>query len=223
MSKIAVIIVAGGSGQRMGAEVPKQFLSLQDRPILMHTLSRFAEALPECHLILVLPHSHVSHWESLCCKYSFGVKHHTCIGGENRFESVKQGLSHVGDAELVAIHDGVRPLVSKELILRTMKDGATYGAVIPVITPTDSLREVNEQGSQIVDRTHFRCVQTPQVFHTKTILKAYNQPYNPTFTDDASVVETAGTPIYLCEGEYVNIKITKPIDLYTAEAILRNE
>ena len=168
----------------------------------MHTIERFAEALPGCRIILVLPRSRTAYWQTLCEDYGFSVQHLVCEGGETRFDSVHNGLKLVGDADLVAIHDGVRPLVSAGLIRRAVADAEEFGAVVPVVTPTDSLREVGREGSCIVDRSRYRNVQTPQ------------------FTDDASVVEWAGGRVYLCEGEYSNIKITTPIDRITAEALL---
>lgn len=221
MSKVAVIVVAGGSGRRMGADLPKQFLVLDGKPILMHTLSHFAEALEDCRIILVLPESHVDYWEQLCTEYNFVLSHTVCLGGETRFESVRKGLEYIGHADLVAVHDGVRPLVTPQLIKRVVADAKTYGAVVPVVTPVDSLREVGDWGSRIVDRNNYRIIQTPQVFHAKKIKKAYELPYQESFTDDASVVEASGEEIYLSEGDYANVKITTPIDLMIAEVLLR--
>ncbi len=166
MIPTAVIIVAGGSGVRMGAALPKQFLPLKGRPILMHTIERFAGALPGCRIILVLPRSRTAYWQTLCEDYGFSVQHLVCEGGETRFDSVHNGLKLVGDADLVAIHDGVRPLVSAGLIRRAVADAEEFGAVVPVVTPTDSLREVGREGSCIVDRSRYRIVQTPPVVHT---------------------------------------------------------
>ena len=165
MIPTAVIIVAGGSGVRMGAALPKQFLPLKGRPILMHTIERFAGALPGCRIILVLPRSRTAYWQTLCEDHGFSVQHLVCEGGETRFDSVHNGLKLVGDADLVAIHDGVRPLVSAGLIRRAVADAEEFGAVVPVVTPTDSLREVGREGSCIVDRSRYRIVQTQQVFH----------------------------------------------------------
>ena len=161
---IAVIIVAGGSGARMGARLPKQFLPLDGRPVLMHTVQRFADALPQSRIVVVLPSSHIEYWDKLCRRHGFAVPHIVCTGGANRFESVSNGLRHAGEAELIAVHDGVRPLVSREIIERATEDAR--------------------------------------------------------ITDDASVVEAAGQPVYLCEGSYENIKITTPVDMLTAEALL---
>ncbi len=218
--QVAVIIVAGGSGRRMGGKLPKQFMTIGGKPILMHTIQRFAEVLKNPQIILVLPSSHIEYWKELCKEYGFNQPHTICEGGETRFDSVKQGLEHIGNASLVAIHDGVRPLVSSDLIQRSIADAKVFGAVIPVVTPIDSLRQIDEEGNHIIDRSKLRIVQTPQVFHAKVIRKAYEQPYSKTFTDDASVVEASGHDICLCEGDYANLKITTPIDIITAEALL---
>ncbi len=218
--KIAVIIVAGGSGRRMGGPLPKQFMSIGGKPILMHTIERFAEVLPGARLVLVLARNRIQYWKELCQEYTFLIPHTVCPGGETRFDSVRQGLEEAGEAELIAVHDGVRPLVNSALIERAIADARTFGAVIPVVTPVDSLREIGEEGNRIVDRTRYRIVQTPQVFHAGVIRSAYSRPCSSDFTDDASVVEAAGEKIYLCEGDYSNIKITTPIDMITAEALL---
>ena len=195
MNRIAVIIVAGGSGSRMGAEVPKQFLVLDGLPILMHTIRRFAETLADARTIVVLPAAHIGYWRNLCREYAFTTPHEVC--------------------------EGVRPLVGREVILRAVRDAQAYGAVIPVVAPVDSLRRIADGGSNIVDRSAFRIVQTPQVFRTEILRKAYRQPFRDSFTDDASVVEADGGRIYLCEGSYMNIKITTPVDIVTAEALLK--
>ncbi len=220
MMSIAVIIVAGGSGIRMGSVLPKQFLPLKGQPILMHTILCFAKALPGCRIIVVLPRRRTDYWKTLCEDYGFSVPHLVCEGGDTRFDSVHNGLSLVGNVDLVAVHDGVRPLVSTNLILRVIADAEKFGAVVPVITPTDSMRRVGREGSRIVDRTRYRIVQTPQAFHSSLLIRAYQQPYRSQFTDDASVVEWVGEPIYLCEGEYSNIKITTPLDRILAETLL---
>ena len=218
--RVAVIIVAGGSGRRMGGKLPKQFMTIGGKPVLMHTIQRFAEVLNNPLLVLVLPSSRIEYWKELCQEYHFNIPHTLCEGGDTRFESVKRGLEHIGEASLVAIHDGVRPLVSGELIQRAIADAKVFGAVIPVVTPIDSLRQIDDEGNHIIDRTRLRIVQTPQVFHAKVIRKAYELPYSHEFTDDASVVEASGHDIFLCEGDYANIKITTPIDIITVEALL---
>ena len=203
---IAVIIVAGGSGARMGARLPKQFLPLDGRPVLMHTVQRFADALPQSRIVVVLPSSHIEYWDKLCRRHGFAVPHIVCTGGANRFESVSNGLRHAGEAELIAVHDGVRPLVSREINERATEDAR--------------MRRIDRDGSRIVDRSLYRIVQTPQVFRADILRNAYARPFDERFTDDASVVEAAGQPVYLCEGSYENIKITTPVDMLTAEALL---
>lgn len=225
MSRIAVIVVAGGQGTRMGTEVPKQFLLLDGVPVLFHTLRAFAAALEDrARQILVLPEAHRALWNSLCRQYRLEVPHEVCAGGENRFESVRNGLEQIGDAEWVAVHDGVRPLVSREVILRTVEEVQRHGAVIPVVRPVDSLRylETPDTSGRIVDRSRFRVVQTPQVFRADWLREAYERPYSREFTDDASVVEASGRTVALCDGDYANIKITTPTDLLFAEAILQS-
>ncbi len=224
MKQVAVIIVAGGKGERMGTTLPKQFLPLAGRPILMHTIERFAIALPGCRIVVVLPHDRQAFWQTLCAEHGFALTHRVCDGGATRFESVRNGLAEIGDAEVIAVHDGVRPLVSPELIRRVVEVAEQSGAAIPVVLPNDSLREMEpEGGSRIVDRSRYRMVQTPQVFLRSVLLAAYRQPYNTAFTDDASVVEYAGGSITLCEGDYANIKITTPTDCLIAEAFMKQQ
>lgn len=222
-ARIAVIVVAGGSGTRMGSSLPKQFLPLGGVPVLMHTLRRFSDALADCRIVLVLPENHVAYWDRLCREHDFPVPHTVCTGGKTRFDSVRNGLACAGDVELVAVHDGVRPLVDPALIFRTVDAARKYGAAIPVVTPVDSLREVNGAASRIVDRSRYRMVQTPQVFRADLLRCAYERPCDPAFTDDASVVEAYGAPVCLCEGSYSNIKITTPVDLAVAEVLIAGD
>ncbi len=221
MARTAVIIVAGGSGSRMGASKPKQFLFLGNEPILARTLRNFAEALPEARIVLVLPQAHIAYWHDLAAR--FDLPAHTVVaGGDTRFHSVRHGLQALPEeTELIAVQDGVRPLASHELILRTIAAAAACGAAIPAIAPVDSVRIVDAKRSQLLDRNRLRMVQTPQVFRADLLRKAYEVEFRPEFTDDASVVEAAGYPVALCEGERQNIKITTPEDLLHAEAILQ--
>lgn len=216
------LIVAGGTGSRMGAEVPKQFLLIQGKPILMHTLNVFFNTLSVDEIILVLPESQIEHWKSLCIKHHFTVKHTVTKGGETRYQSVKNGLMQIGNPNaLVAIHDGVRPLVSKEVIENCFIAAEKYGNAIPVVKPVESVR-IQEGGNSIIaDREKVLLVQTPQVFRTSIINKGYETPYQPSFTDDASVVEFMGEKIHLVEGNRENIKITTPLDLKIAETIMK--
>lgn len=220
MERTAVIIVAGGSGIRMGSTKPKQFLFLNSLPVLGHTINVFAEALPGAEIVVVLPTSHVEYWRNLSSR--FDVKpHRIAEGGEQRFHSVRNGIAALQSApELIAVQDGVRPLGTCELIRSVAEAATTHGAAIPVVEPVDSFRTVDGEGSQIIDRRCLRIVQTPQVFRAELLRKAYQVEYCEAFTDDASVVEAAGHPIFLCEGDASNLKITTPGDLILAEAIL---
>lgn len=224
MEKIAVIIVAGGSGTRMGAELPKQFLVLDKRPILMNTIDAFASAIPESQIIVALPEVHFDLWKRLCSEHKFATEHTLCGGGVTRFESVKNALDCVVDVDFVAVHDGVRPLVSAELIARAIEMAAQKGSVVPVVKPVCSLRELGALGaSRVVDRDAFREVQTPQIFRAELLKKAYEQPFCEQFTDDASVVEAMGVDVALCDGDYLNIKITNPVDMLVAQAIIASK
>lgn len=219
MTKTA-IIVAGGKGARMNVDIPKQFLEIQGKPILMHTLEVFHRYDSEMKLILVLPSSQISFWKELCKKHAFTVSHLIVEGGETRFHSVKNGLNAVFGGGLVAVHDGVRPLVSVDTIARCFDAAEKYGAVVPVVDLVDSIRQVTETGSISVDRNLYKLVQTPQIFHADVLKKAYEQEFSSAFTDDASVVEVFGNKIYLVEGNKENIKITTEFDLKIAESIL---
>lgn len=216
-----VLIVAGGSGQRMGAELPKQFLELCGKPILMHTLLRFFEFDPQAELILVLPESQQRLWQALCLKHSFTVPHQVVSGGATRFHSVKNGLQLIRPEGLVMIHDGVRPLVSEDTLNRCCQMALEKGNAIPALPVNESLRMIKGQESMAVDRSLYLSVQTPQTFISSQILKAFEQPYEPAFTDDASVAERAGYAIHIVEGNTANIKITTPTDLVIAEAFLK--
>ena len=215
-----VIIVAGGTGQRMNDKTPKQFLILKGKPILFYSLEIFKKFDSEIRIILVLPESQINRWRNLCSEYDFRIKHEIVIGGDARFFSVKNGLQQTDDKGLVAIHDGVRPLVNLKTIHDAFETAKVFGTAIPVIEVNESVRELTEKGNQLVDRKKLRLVQTPQVFHAAEIKKAYEQSYQSNFTDDASVYEMYGEPIYLTEGNWENIKITRPVDLNIAESFL---
>lgn len=223
MDNLAVIIVAGGSGARMDSPTPKQFLPLggEGKPVLVHTLERFVAAAPAARIVVALPQDEIARWEQICDRYGLGATHTVCAGGETRFHSVRNALAVVADARLVAVHDGVRPLVSAELIGRVFEAARQHGAAIPVVEPVDSLRLLDDAGgSAACDRRRIRAVQTPQAFRREIIVAAYKTVYDPRFTDDASVVESAGTPVVLCAGDAANIKITAPTDLAVAQALL---
>lgn len=227
MEQIAtgIVIVAGGSGRRMGSELPKQFLLLDGAPILARTINRFAEALPKAPIVVVLPEEQRPFWQNLAARFEV-APHHIASGGKERFDSVKAGLDclfELGEGiELVAIHDGVRPLVSGELICRACTTAAQHRSAVPVVAPVDSYRRITDHqgGSEIIDRAPLRAVQTPQVFDAALLRQAYKQPFAPSFTDDASVVEALGEAVTLCEGERANIKITTREDLIIAQALL---
>ncbi|MDP2887393.1 MAG: 2-C-methyl-D-erythritol 4-phosphate cytidylyltransferase [Bacteroidota bacterium] len=218
-----VIIVAGGSGSRMGSEIPKQFLQLCEKPVLMHTIQVFFDFDPESELILVLPDAQKNLWKELCLKHSFSLPQQIVSGGETRFHSVQNGLKLIQEEGIVFIHDGVRPLVSRETLERCNHMAQKNGNAIPVLSINESLRKQKGLQSVSVDRTLYLSVQTPQTFRSEVILKSYLQPYQPDFTDDASVAEKAGFPIFMVEGNRENIKITNPTDLIVAEAFLQEK
>jgi len=219
MNKI-VIIVAGGTGNRMQSETPKQFMLLQKLPVLMHSMNSFIKSDNNLELRLVLPESELEAWRNLCIEYNFKVKHAVFAGGETRFHSVKNGLEGINAPSIIAIHDGVRPLVSQKTIANCFDLALQQGTAIPVLPVTESIREVIEEDSFAKKRDDYRRVQTPQVFQSDLLLDAYDTEYEEDFTDDASVVEKAGYKIYLAEGNEENIKITTPLDFVIAEALL---
>jgi 2-C-methyl-D-erythritol 4-phosphate cytidylyltransferase len=216
-----VIIVAGGSGSRMGTQIPKQFLELCGKPVLMHTIQVFHDFDPESKIILVLPEDQQSFWKGLCLKHSFSLQDQVVSGGKTRFHSVQNGLSQIDGEGIVFIHDGVRPLVSKKTLERCLATAQKNGNAIPVLPVNESLRKQEGNLNISVDRSQYFSVQTPQTFRSDQIIKAFEQEFDPAFTDDASVAENAGFPIYLVEGNRENIKITTPIDLNVAEAFLK--
>lgn len=216
----AVIIVAGGSGKRMGAAIPKQFLQLAGKPVLQHTIEAFYQFDKDISIILVLPEDHISHWKALCVKHQFELPHQIAIGGTERFHSVKNGLELLDREVLVGVHDGVRPLVSAEAISRCYLAANENGAAIPCVPVSDTLRKISGAQSHWVNRAEFVRVQTPQCFRTDLLRAAYNQEFSKDFTDDASVVEKTGHAISLVKGNEENIKITGPADLVIAEALL---
>jgi 2-C-methyl-D-erythritol 4-phosphate cytidylyltransferase len=218
--KLYAVIVAGGSGKRMHAELPKQYLEIAGKPVLMHTLEKFKAFSTEIEIITVLPENQLRFWGELQKKYSFSVQHTLVKGGKARFFSVRSGLRFVETPGLVAIHDGVRPFVSVDTIRRCFETAGKLGSAIPVISPSDSLRMITREGSTPVNRMYVRQVQTPQVFDAELIKNAYRQEYLPEFTDDASVLEKTGVKINLVEGNRENIKITTPEDLIISAALL---
>jgi 2-C-methyl-D-erythritol 4-phosphate cytidylyltransferase len=218
--KLYAVIVAGGHGKRMGSELPKQYLELAGKPVLMRTLERFKAFDESIELITVLPENQLRFWADLQKKYSFDIPHTIVKGGKARFYSVRNGLNFVDAQGLVAIHDGVRPFVSIETIKRCFQMAEKLGNAIPVISPTESMRIISETGSSPVNRLNIKIIQTPQVFNAEIIKNAYRQEYLPEFTDDATVLEKTGVKINLIEGNRENIKITTPEDLVISSALL---
>lgn len=204
----------------MKSALPKQFLLLDGRPLLMHAAERFYTFDNSIEIIIVLPSSHIKLWQSLVKEHSFSVDHHIVEGGEERFHSVTAGLALVKEEGLIAIHDGVRPLVSHDTIWRCYADAEEYGTAVPFIEPSDSVRLLAGDDSRPFPRSEVRLIQTPQVFRTDIILKAYKCSYDPSFTDDATVVEASGRTIHLTHGNGENIKITTPEDLLVANALI---
>ena len=217
-----VIIVAGGKGLRMGSDIPKQFLPIGGKPVLMRTIERFREYAADLQIILVLPEAQQAYWQELCGKYDFKVKYQLANGGQTRFHSVQNGLALVpDDAEgVVGVHDGVRPFPSIEVIKNCYETARTAKAVIPVIPVVETVRHLESDSSVTVPRCDYRLVQTPQTFDIQLLKAANRQPYNDGFTDDASVVESYGHAITLVEGNRENIKITTPYDLKIAEVLI---
>ncbi len=214
-----IILVAGGKGLRMGGDIPKQFLPIQGKPVLMRTIEAFHTYDATIHCILVLPVSQQAYWKELCETYHFTLPHEVADGGATRFHSVKNGLARVEGEGLVGVHDGVRPFVSQEVIDACYAEAAREGAAIPVIDVVETVRQLTEVGSVTVSRDLYKLVQTPQVFAISLLKKAYNQSYTETFTDDASVVEAMGIQVHLVPGNRENIKLTTPFDLQIAKVL----
>jgi len=220
MKKIAVI-VAGGTGLRMGAFIPKQFLILKGKPILWYTLNTFLEAYDDLQIVLVLPEEHIERGKGLLETLNGKDRVNIVKGGITRFHSVQNGLAQITGDTIVFVHDGVRCLVSKRLIQNCYEQALEKGSAIPAVAATDSIRIVDGDKSSVTDRNHIRIIQTPQTFRSNIILPAFKQEYSNTFTDEATVVEASGINIHLIEGDYNNIKITRPADLLVAETILQ--
>lgn len=214
------IIVAGGSGVRMGADIPKQFLPLNGLPILMHTLKIFHSLANTPDIYLVLPKSEHLRWQQLCQEHSFSISHSVVAGGETRFQSVKNGLDAIDGNGIVAIHDGVRPLVTSDLVETCYAHALVYGNAIPAVQPVETIRLGSISQSQQINRDECWLVQTPQVFDLELIKRCYKTNWIPTFTDDASVAEHCGVTIRMIDGEKQNIKITTPADIMVAQSIL---
>jgi 2-C-methyl-D-erythritol 4-phosphate cytidylyltransferase len=219
MNKVAVI-VAGGSGSRMGTPVPKQFLELKGKPVLVHTAEAFLRAFPDIEIILVLATDFMLQGSNLVKQYFEGSHIQIAEGGNSRYHSVQNGLKLVKGEAVIFVHDAVRCLVSEDLIKRCYKQALHKGSAVPAIPARDSIRMVEGNKSKAINRDNIRIIQTPQTFRSDVILPAFQQPYRDSFTDEATVVESSGKDIFLTEGEETNIKITLPADMLIAEKIL---
>ncbi len=220
---IYAVIVAGGQGTRMGNAIPKQFLEIGGKSILYYTINAFLEALHEVHLVLVLPQQQISYGQMVLQSFSERIEITIVAGGSTRFQSVKNGLALVPEDAIVLVHDGVRPLISKELIFRCIHQAEEYGSAVPAIAVADSMRVIQNEQSKPIDRNTLRIIQTPQTFKSSILVPAYQQEFKEIFTDEATVVEAYGRTIYLVEGERNNIKITTPEDMVIVEAIIKEK
>lgn len=219
-SKKIAIIVAGGTGQRMGSVIPKQFLEIQGKAILLYTIDQFTAAFSDIELVIVLPATYIEEGRNLL--QSNGYTNHIQLveGGDTRFQSVKNGLAKVTESTIVFVHDAVRCLLTPALIQRCYQQALEKGSAIPAVSATDSVRIVHGEQNSVIDREQVMLIQTPQTFQSKILLEAFKQPYTSIFTDEANVVEANGEKVYLVDGEFENIKITRPLDLAIAEHIL---
>jgi 2-C-methyl-D-erythritol 4-phosphate cytidylyltransferase len=217
--KKTAIIVAGGTGQRMGASIPKQFLAIEGKSILLHTVSQFVAAFSDINFVIVLPADYIQEGQNIIA--SSGLTQHVqfTAGGETRFQSVKNGLVHVAPDAIVFVHDAVRCMLTPALIQSCYHQAVKKGSAIPAVSSTDTIRVLEGTKHHVVDRANVMMIQTPQTFNAALLIKAFEQAYQPAFTDEANVLEASGTEVYLIDGEYENIKITRPLDLAIAEFI----
>ena len=218
--KKTAIIVAGGTGQRMGATLPKQFLTIEGKSILLHTLSQFVTAFWDINFVIVLPADFIQEGQNLIASSGFNQHFQFVAGGDTRFQSVKNGLAQADSESIVFVHDAVRCLLTPDLIQRCYQQAIEKGSAIPAVSSTDTIRITEGTKHHVVDRTNVMMIQTPQTFNAALLKKAFEQDYQPAFTDEANVLEASGKEVYLIEGEYENIKITRPLDLAIAEYIL---
>jgi 2-C-methyl-D-erythritol 4-phosphate cytidylyltransferase len=223
MQEEYALIVAGGTGTRMGGAIPKQFLELKGVPILVRTVNAFFRYAPDIQIVIVLPAGEMETWGRMAARYSLPTSIQVQAGGSSRFQSVKRGLEKVGSDGLVAIHDGVRPLVSEDIIAASFRLAAEHGSAVASVRLRDSIRVTDQHGTRSLDRSQYRLIQTPQTFRSELIRRAYELPEEPSLTDDASVAERSGHKISLFEGSYRNIKITSPEDMLVAEALLSED
>lgn len=218
---LTVIITAGGIGKRMGGKVPKQFLRLNDKPVLQRTIETFYSSNPKAQLLITLPQEWLGYWDDLCKKHRFTIPHKVITGGVERYDSIKKALS-LATGEIVLVHDGVRPLVSEEVIQRVVEKVQTTNGVVPVVPLKNSIRKGTKEESRAVSRELFWEVQTPQGFMRESLIKAYEHPFTVDITDDASLLEKTGGKIHMVSGDDENLKITTPLDLAIASKILEN-
>ena len=218
--KKTAIIVAGGTGQRMGASIPKQFLAIEGKSILLHTVSQFVAAFSDINFVIVLPADYIQEGQNIIASSGFTQHVQFTAGGETRFQSVKNGLVHVAPDAIVFVHDAVRCLLTPALIQSCYHQAVEKGSAIPAVSSTDTIRVLEGTKHHVVDRVNVMMIQTPQTFNAALLIKAFEQAYQPAFTDEANVLEASGTEVYLIDGEYENIKITRPLDLAIAEYIL---
>jgi 2-C-methyl-D-erythritol 4-phosphate cytidylyltransferase len=219
MLKYAVI-VAGGTGTRMNSSIPKQFLLIRNKPVLFYTLDSFLKAYDDLYIVLVLPEAHIAKGQEIIDGYFDNNRIRLINGGRTRFHSVQNGLSQIEKESIVFVHDGVRCLITTDLIQRCYDAALKFGTAIPAITSKDSVRMITEDGNAALERSAVKLVQTPQTFHSKILLEAYKIDYKDKFTDEASVVEAFGLKVHLIDGEENNIKITNPVDLLLADIVI---
>jgi 2-C-methyl-D-erythritol 4-phosphate cytidylyltransferase len=218
--KKTAIIVAGGTGQRMGTTLPKQFLTIEGKTILLHTIGQFVATFSDIHFVIVLPATYIQDGEALIAASGITQQFQFVAGGDTRFQSVKNGLTQVDPDAIVFVHDAVRCLLTPDLIQRCYEQALEKGSAIPAVASTDTIRITEGTKHHVVDRANVMMIQTPQTFKAANLQKAFEQAYQPAFTDEANVLEASGTEVYLIDGEYENIKITRPLDLAIAEYIL---
>jgi 2-C-methyl-D-erythritol 4-phosphate cytidylyltransferase len=218
--KKTAIIVAGGTGQRMGTALPKQFLAIEGKSILLHTVDQFVSAFSDINFVIVLPVDYIHEGENLIAASGLSQSFQFVAGGDTRFQSVKNGLAQADPASIVFVHDAVRCLLTPDLIQRSYQQAVEKGSAIPAVSSTDTVRIIEGTKHHVVDRANVMMIQTPQTFNAAILKKAFEQAYQPSFTDEANVLEASGNEVYLIEGEHENIKITRPLDLAIAEYIL---
>ena len=218
--KKTAIIVAGGTGQRMGTTLPKQFLAIEGKSILLHTIDQFISAFSDINFVIVLPADYIHEGENIIAASGLSQSFQFVAGGDTRFQSVKNGLAQADPASIVFVHDAVRCLLTPDLIQRCYQQAVEKGSAIPAVSSTDTVRITEGTKHHVVDRANVMMIQTPQTFNAAILKKAFDQAYQPSFTDEANVLEASGKEVYLIEGEYENIKITRPLDLAIAEYIL---